>query len=214
MRCRRARTCMNTAPALIGLHGYAGSGKDTVADILRDIGEFESFAFADNVREALYLLDPLLGAETTVRALVDDLGWDAAKRHRIYGAEVRRLMQYVGTEVGRGMFGPDVWTGALGSELTFIGHLQGGRIASDSLVIVTDVRFDNEARWVRGAGGVIWHIIRAGVGPLNAHSSEAGIDPTLIDQTIRNDASPTELTQQVAAAAGFTGPRAKTVQAA
>lgn len=195
---------MNTTPSLIGLHGFAGSGKDTVADILHDIRGYESFAFADNVREALYTLDPLIGPQTTVRSLVDDIGWDRAKRHRLYGPEVRRLMQYLGTEVARVMCGPDVWTHALATDLAYVGHLRDGRIAPDSLVVVSDVRFDNEAHWVRDHGGVVWHVQRPGVEPLNAHASESGIDPALIDLTIVNQSTTTELTAKVAAAAGLT----------
>ncbi|MGC0252685.1 hypothetical protein [Pseudactinotalea sp. Z1748] len=202
-----------TTPPLIGLHGYAGAGKDTVADILHDIRGYESFAFADNVREALYRLDPLVGAEVTVRSLVDDIGWDRAKWHRLYGPEVRRLMQYMGTDVGRQMFGPQVWVNALAEDLAFEGSLHEGRITHDSLVVVSDVRFDSEAQWVRDHGGVVWHITRPGVGPLNTHSSESGISPDLIDRIIVNDSDLTKLTQDVAKAAGLLGPRAATVAA-
>src|SRR5699024_8369515 len=131
-------------------------------------------AFADNVREALYRLDPLVGPEVTIRSLVDDIGWDRAKWHRLYGPEVRRLMQYMG-DVGRQMFGPQVWVNALADDLAFEGSLCEGRIAPDSLVVVSDVRFTSEAQWVRNLGGAVWHITRPGVGSLNPHSSEAGI---------------------------------------
>ena len=206
-------TTATSTPALIGLYGYAGAGKDTVADILHDIRGYEPFAFADNVREALYRLDPLVGNEITIRSLVDDIGWDRAKRHRLYGPEVRRLMQHLGTDVGRQMFGPDVWIKALAADLEFEGSMRNGRIAPDSLVVVSDVRFDSEARWVRNHGGVVWQVVRPKVGPLNAHISEAGISPELIDRTILNDSDLTKLTKEVAKAAGLLGPQAANVAA-
>ncbi|MFE2102926.1 hypothetical protein ACFW9W_39100, partial [Streptomyces sp. NPDC059468] len=46
-------------PQYIGLHGFAGSGKDAVAKILADYG-YERVAFGDKVREALYVLNPVI----------------------------------------------------------------------------------------------------------------------------------------------------------
>jgi len=54
---------MTTIPALIGLHGFTGSGKDTAADIPGVIQGYERYAFADALHDALETIDPLVGAE-------------------------------------------------------------------------------------------------------------------------------------------------------
>jgi len=186
---------MSTLPALIGLTGFKQSGKDTVADILTTIAGYERYAFADGVREALYALDPLVGPQTSLRHLVDEHGWDRAKRHRIYGAEVTRLMQHMGTEVGQEFFGGNVWVDNLASEVEAAGGLSPA-----SPVVVTDVRFDHEAHWVLASGGLIWEVIRPGAGPVSTHASESPIDPRLVTRTIPNDSSLPALSTQVALA--------------
>src|SRR6266511_6207822 len=102
-----------TRPRLIGLTGYAQSGKDSVAGFLKDYG-YQRVAFADGVREALLALDPFLvpfppiipsAIPPRLSALVAGVGWDEAKKH----PEVRRLLQRLGTEVVRDMVDPDAW---------------------------------------------------------------------------------------------------------
>jgi dephospho-CoA kinase len=48
---------------IIGLIGYAQSGKDTVANMLVDKFDFERRAFADRIREILYEMNPMVGGE-------------------------------------------------------------------------------------------------------------------------------------------------------
>ena len=55
---------------------------------------------------------------------------------------------------------------------------------------ITDVRFDNEAEAIHRRGGVVWRIVRPGAGLGGAegeHSSEQGIDPSLVDDEVVND---------------------------
>src|SRR5690625_1508688 len=123
----------NNSPHLIGIHGHAGSGKDTVAQMLMPMG-YEQFAFADNVREALIRLDPLLTTDTSLCHLVETMGWEQMKRHRIYGPEVRRLMQAMGTGVGQEMFGTRLWSHMLEEEIADTGGFGNGR-----RVVISDV---------------------------------------------------------------------------
>lgn|SRR5699024_5076550 len=185
---------MTSTPHLIGLHGHAGSGKDTVAQMLTPMG-YEQFAFADNVREGLLRLDPLITSETSLCQLVETFGWDEAKRHRIYGPEVRRLMQVMGTEVGQGMFGPTVWVDMLEQEIVNTGGFGGQR-----LLVISDVRFEHEARFVHRNGGQVWRIDRHGVGPVNVHSSDRTLPASLIDNVINNDSDMRSLSVAVASA--------------
>jgi len=82
---------------IIGLSGRAGSGKDEVAKVLVDLYGYKRIAFADAIRDALYELNPLVSDRIRVADLVDEYGWDFAKKN----FEVRRLLQVFGTEVGR-----------------------------------------------------------------------------------------------------------------
>ena len=148
---------------LFGFCGYAGAGKDTLAALLIRHNNFERRAFADPMRTMLYHMNPLVVSYTEsgqpdlkrVRELVDTYGWDYAKRT----SEIRDLLQRLGTEGGRDVLGRDVWVNALFEK------------PYEDLVI-TDVRFPNEADEIHNRGGTIVRIIRPDVRPPNSHSSE------------------------------------------
>lgn len=167
---------------LIGLHGYQGTGKDETAKILAGCG-FERVAFADPMRAALLRLNPWVDGDfTTLAKLVDLHGWDYAKRSY---PEVRRLLQALGTEGGREMFGENFWVE------------QGMKqIAGKSKVVITDVRFENEVAAVKAAGGFMFHITRPDHGPQGNHASERDLSH-LCDRTISNDGDLEHLRAQV-----------------
>lgn len=138
---------------LIAFGGLKGSGKDTAAKVLIDEYGFTKVAFADALREALLVLDPWVPAHTggyqllPLSELIADAGWDWAKTNV---PEVRRLMQVFGTEVGRMLFGENVWVDVLKKQFPRLD-------ASDSRFVITDCRFTNEAKFVDdNSGSVIW----------------------------------------------------------
>lgn len=156
---------------LIGLTGYARSGKDTVGKILVEKHGFERGSFAEPMYRGLLALDPLLytddGTEVAYR-LSDELDywlgdWDKVKASSL-GAEVRQLLQRFGTEAGRDIHGPDVWVNAL-----FRTPLVGD-------TVITDVRFLNEAQGIVARGGVVVRVVRPGYAALNQHASENELD--------------------------------------
>lgn len=181
---------------LIGLNGWPSSGKDTVAGILVDELGYRQYALADKVREALYLINPLVvsggaSGDLRVRDVVDRHGWDTAKRHPVFGTEIRQLMQRVGTESARTVFGDAVWVDTLSSTVD-----RDLRITYDDSprgVVVSDVRLTNEAEWVIERGGVVVRIERAGIGPVNNHASEQPLPVALIGATVANNGSLVEL---------------------
>ncbi len=181
---------------LIGLNGWPSAGKDTVAGILVDELGYRQYALADKVREALYLVNPLVvsggaGGDLRVRDVVDRHGWDKAKRHPAFGTEIRQLMQRVGTESARTVFGDAVWVDTLSSTID-----RDLRITHDDSprgVVVSDVRLTNEAEWVIERGGVVVRIERAGIGPVNNHASEQPLPVALIGSTVANNGSLVEL---------------------
>lgn len=174
-------------PQFVGLHGYAGAGKDSVAKILGDYG-YTRVAFADKLREALYALNPLVeegygGVEYRVRYLVDTYGWESVKRNY---PEVRRLLQVIGTEVGREMIGQDVWVDA-----AFKG------LDKDKKYVFTDVRFENEHQAIDSRLGLLIKIERPGVEAVNDHKSEKPLPDKWFDAHLVNDGTLEDLHTKV-----------------
>jgi hypothetical protein len=146
---------------LIGLVGYAGAGKDAAAAGLVAKG-WERVAFADPLREMALAIDPMIpchaSASSHLSGYVAAVGWHNAKQH----PEVRRLLQAIGTEAVRNVIGQDTWV-----------NLARKKICdSTRSIVVTDVRFENEAAMIRRFGGVLVRIVREGVGPINGHASD------------------------------------------
>lgn len=164
----------------IGLSGYARSGKDTVAAHLIGRHSYERVAFADSIREALYKLNPKVPINDVygfipLRPAVDMYGWEALKEDVPH---VRNLLQRLGTEVGREMFGSEFWVDAAIN-----------KIPDGAKVVFTDVRFPNEAEAIRGLGGRIYRVTREGVAPTNGHISEVALDDYEFDGVIDNNST-------------------------
>ena len=68
-----------------------------------------------------------------------------------------------------------------------------------SLIVVPDVRFENEARMIHDQGGEVWLIHRPDLEPVAAHVSEAGIPLGQIDKLIVNDGTVDQLRERVEA---------------
>jgi hypothetical protein len=90
---------------IVGISGYARSGKDTLGGALVEQG-FIRAAFADTIRASLLALNPLVIETFRVKDLVDQLGWDKAKNQY---PEMRALLQRMGKEVGRDIAGNNFW---------------------------------------------------------------------------------------------------------
>lgn len=168
---------------IIGLMGYAQVGKDTVGRMLVDQG-FGRLAFADTLREVLYALNPL-GFEDErayahpVRDTVDHYGWDEAKVRTGLGEYgIRAYLQRLGTEAGRKVLGENIWVD------TTMNQIKPGE-----RVVITDVRFPNEAKAIKDAGGELWRVIRPRYGPVNGHESETALDDFPSDIGIFNGGS-------------------------
>lgn len=169
---------------IIGLSGYARTGKDTVADYLVENHEFTRLAFADPMREALYALNPSLGlSRLSLQEVIDECGWDGYKE-TLFGEEIRGLLQRMGTEVGREMFGEHFW----------VDYLLNKALEIKGNVVISDVRFLNEAEAIRQANGQVWRVNRPGVKAANSHASEIQMDSfDNFDVVITNDTTIDEL---------------------
>ena len=168
---------MHTQPLrLIGLTGYAGSGKDTVRNMLEDDHGFVGLAFADPIRTMLRALFDGAGINT------DHMDLRELKEQNIEGLGVsyRQLAQTLGTEWGRVCVGRGFWLR--------IAHetIQKHRRHGERLFVVSDVRFENEARWIQDAGGEVWRIDRPGTDPVRPHVSENNIATLPANRIISN----------------------------
>ena len=162
---------------LIGITGRARSGKDTVARFLMEQG-FQRLAFADPLRAGVAAF---LGKDP--EAVFSDSRKDQPLRPD-WPAHVtpRLLLQSVGTQGVRNHVDPNFWIWLAADK-----YAQ----ATES-VVVTDVRFEEEAEWVRSQGGKIWRLVRnraADISGLQSHVSEQGISSHPDDVTLYNNQS-------------------------
>lgn len=171
---------------LIGLCGAAGSGKDTVASMLTG---FYRVAFADPLYEMVSIVTGLLTEDLQDREIKEqEIDW--------IGKSPRQMLQTLGTEWGRDTISQSLWID--------IGMRRIERLLAEGRnVVVTDVRFDNEAAAIKAAGGEVWKVLR-GEGCVKGvsmrHASEGGIGEVLIDKIIGNWGSLARLRQTVDAA--------------
>ena len=159
---------------LLGLTGPPAVGKDAAARHLIEAHGFVRLAFADEIRRAALVLDPYVGPRGRLSEVVDLYGWDHAKSEV---GEVRRLLQVLGTELGRDLHGPNVWVDRVLDAI----H----QFDPDQSIVVSDVRFKNEAIAIRSLGGRIVRLNRSTSSPdsVMAHASEvesAGIRPDCV----------------------------------
>lgn len=174
---------------IVGLSGFAGSGKDAAAEALTSMG-WRRDAFADRLREILFALNPIVHVELEMRGnsvnavayrvaeLVDEHGWDSVKRTY---PEVRSLLQRLGTDAGRKVLGDSIWV-----DLVLLEY------DGTEPLVITDCRFRNEADAIRNLGGLVIRINRPGVGPNTApdgsvHVSDVALDGYEFDHVINNN---------------------------
>lgn len=163
---------------LVGLTGRAGAGKNLVASLLPG---FESIGLAD----------PLYAGLATMLGVDEDCLRDRRTKELplpLLGRSPRELLQTLGTDWGRDLVVPDLWVRLCRQRIDRL--VAGGH----DRIAVTDVRFSNEARMIRAAGGEVWHVVRPGAETTpHSHRSENGIPSELIDRVVVNSGSPDDL---------------------
>ena len=157
---------------LIGLCGYARSGKDSVADCMKG---FKKLAFATALkREVQRMLDV---SSEKGGSVVDDKDKAKYRPMLVAWGQIKRNIK------------PDYWIRKLATTYN--------RVCAEDIVI-TDVRYKNEIDWIHQMNGIVIMIARPGVGPANDEEKRsfgeilAG-DKTGIDYTIVNDGSLADL---------------------
>ncbi|GHE51159.1 hypothetical protein GCM10019059_07980 [Camelimonas fluminis] len=175
---------------LIGLMGYAGVGKSTVARIL----------CAEHGFVAPHIASPI---KTMLGALLRSTGYDAQTVARFVDGDLKReIIPELGvtaTEAQQtiGDWGrvcrPDLWLSLWLAKADAI-IAAGGRVVQES------VRFADEATAIKARGGILIEVRRPGFGPLSAHASEAV--PSAGDIILDNCNCPTDLARQCACSIG------------
>lgn len=206
---------------LIGINGFKRSGKNEVGRIIAEKREgVLTFGFADKLKIAgmralgfdrpdddLIALADSMKEGAGISILYDEpnnpskYDQDNAVLHFLEG---RQFLQFLGTEGARKTFSDTFWVDlVLPHPFMEEGWLYEKKSQAVALrypdynyVVVTDVRFDNEAERIKSLGGHVWEVVRPGIEG-GEHASEQPLSPFLVEREIRNDGALDDLAIQV-----------------
>ncbi|MGW2950773.1 deoxynucleotide monophosphate kinase family protein [Streptomyces eurythermus] len=182
----------------IGIIGRARSGKDTAGAWFVEQRGYRRVALADPLKEAALRLDPIIMRDSWVdhggdrqehweivrlAEIVEDEGWEGAKSY----PEIRRTLQELGAAMR-----------SLDEDFWLRQALKKTQEANDAgtPVVITDVRYRNEAESLKRAGFHLIYIERPGVPHLD-HESEGALGPEAARYLVRNDGTVDELHAQL-----------------
>lgn len=165
-------------PLIIGVNGLAGAGKDTISNMvllsLQDNHRIngKTFAFADSLKKA---------ASVIFNVALEDFYDRDVKEVKVphWDMSPREMAQKLGTEACRRGIRDDIWIKSLESSI---------KTSETDIAFITDVRFDNEAEFVKSMGGIVVSIYRPDQKHIetSGHASEGGISDHLVDFIIKN----------------------------
>ena len=166
-------------PMLIGFAGKARSGKDTAGKYLVDKYQFAHYFFSKPLKEATKIMFNL----------TDEQIKNKEQSAEPWGRSPRDLYQRVGTDIARTI---DVNVWVKGADI-FLKNNPG------QSVVITDVRFSNEAFWIRNKGGVVVFLESKtrGIYEGDGHASENGLKGSDVDIIIQNDGTINALHEKV-----------------
>lgn len=196
---------------IIGLSGYAKSGKDEVAKIIQELQTgWQIKKFSGALKKVASLLTGIpqdkfedqefkqsyLGSEWSlpVETPLDVVFGDVQFMQMM---SVREFLQKLGTDAVRDGLHPNAWVNAAMVGYYPIHHDHAPNGIEYPNWIFTDCRFPNEAQAIKDRGGVIIRIDRPGVGPVNDHPSETALDDWDFDYKILNASDLESLKQTV-----------------
>ena len=169
---------------IIGICGFIGSGKNTVAEILEKEYGFVPVSFAAVLKDmssALFGWDRemLEGKTEYARKAREEVDPWWAKKLSIPNFSPRFALQYIGTDVMRDHFHENIWV--ISAERKIIMH---------DRVVLSDVRFPNEIRMIKNNCGAMWRVSRDPEPDLNnLHVSETAWIDAEFDRVIDNNGS-------------------------
>jgi hypothetical protein len=161
---------MSNFPKLIGLTGFARSGKSTVAELLSDHYGYSQTAIAAPLKKILYEWDD------EVAFLVDEVGWEKAKEQMFVRERLQRLGQ--------------IMREAFDDRFLIRKAVSAVSKSSMTRIVVSDVRTEAEANAIWMANGYVVRVTKQGVGPANDDITEQPLDA---DYVIVNDGTVDDL---------------------
>lgn len=173
---------------IIGLTGKQHVGKDTVAEYLVKNYHFKHRKFAAGLYQAVETLDPFVQLVNGECRRLSDLlkvhDWTYLKKNV---PECRRLLECMGTEVGRNIFGQHIWADiALNAKNV------------EPKIVFSDVRFLNEVDRIKLYRGMIVRVVRPNDDyPQTDHSSNIELDNYPADCTLFNNKTIEDLRRRV-----------------
>ena len=172
---------MRTKIKLIGIHGPLDGGKDTTANYIQAKfpDKYGRYSFAGPLKAACRIMFCFSQEQLEDRKLKEEAD-------PFWGFAPRKAMQLLGTEFGRDMLRDDVWIKR--AEMEHAKNLGIGRGT-----VITDVRFENEAVWLRTQpNSALIYLIAPNIkrDERYNHASEAGIKlDESFDKVVVNDKS-------------------------
>ena len=184
---------------LIGISGKMGTGKDEVANIIRELagGVYEIKKFAYKVKLVASLLIGVdvekfedqefkktnLSSEWDKNKIVEAGHWEDYPKWEKVPMTVRELLQKIGTDAMRGGLHQQTWVNALFADYS-----------RDDNWLITDVRFENEADAIKKRGGTLIRVNRDLDSMSDLHPSEISLDTyKAFDYIIDNNGTLEEL---------------------
>jgi hypothetical protein len=177
---------------LIGIHGPLNGGKDTVANYIVHMFKaislpprYRTYAFARPLKEACKIMFGFTQEQMEDRILKETVD-------PFWGFTPRRAMQLLGTEYGRDMLRKDCWIRRAEFEIEKNFADVSESNPNGVKTIITDVRFQNEADWLRAyPDALLVYLEVPGLvkDEKYNHASEAGISREPTDIVIINDKS-------------------------
>lgn len=140
------------------------------------------FGMSDPLHQSMLKLNPIVGNHSAISD--EPLTYSDATRHFGYTdakkvfPEYRRLLQVFGTEVGRDLFGENVWSDIMAKRV-------GAALDGGHDVVVTGLRFINEVEAIINLGGETWWVDR-GFEDTGTHASENSVTDDDFDVIIAN----------------------------
>ena len=164
---------------LIGLAGQKRCGKDTVYSMLAELMPFAviRLAFADDLKREV-----AQACGVTISFI---------ESHK---ENFRLILQGWGTEFRREIHGRKYWVHRMERS---IHRVQSASKDPRLTVVITDVRFRNEAEMVKGFGGSVVNVSRPYLQSSDNHASENDLAGYKFDSTISNSGSLDDLKAQV-----------------
>lgn len=142
---------------IVGICGFMGSGKDTIAKILIDNNGFEKISFSGILKDIISIIfgwdrDMLEGCTKESRQWREQVDEWWATRLGIPNLTPRWILQYWGTDVCRNHFHEEIWIAAVEKKIFGL---------KNKKIVITDCRFPNEIDMIKKLGGKIYWIRRS-----------------------------------------------------